>query len=227
MLIKTPKTEVAIQADGGSSAKAVDALMMARCIALSRTAADAGEYPFAAVIALDGQVVAEAINRTVRDSDVSRHAEVIALSQAQKALTREQLQRSTLYTNVEPCAMCAFCIREIGIGRVVYAISSPVMGGLSRWNILRDEGLSDRMPQVFSCVPEVVSGVMMPEAGQAWHDWYPFGWQMIRFLGLLKEAGSEGHPIEVQPRGGSSLWRYFRSFWPSSRSRSRSDARPQ
>jgi hypothetical protein len=67
---------------------------------------------------------------------------------------------------------------------------------------------------------------MMSEAGQAWHDWYPFGWQMIKFLGLLKETGPEGHPIEVQPRRRSSLWRYFRSFWRS-RSRSHSGARPQ
>ena len=195
------------------SISAVDAAMMARCIALSRTAADEGEYPFATVIALDGNVVAEAINRTVRDGDVSRHAEVIALSHAQLALTRHQLRRCTLYTIVEPCAMCSFCIRETGIGSVVYAISSPVMGGLSRWNILRDTGMSDRMPQVFSGVPEIVSGVMMREAGQAWRDWYPFGWQMIQFLGLLKEEGAEDDQIEIFPRRRPSLWRYIRMLF--------------
>src|SRR5215470_6917722 len=213
MLTKTPTTDAAIQADPDLSARDVDARMMARCIALSRTAADAGEYPFATVIALDGKVVAEAINRTVRDNDVSRHAEVIALSQAQKALTRQQLQKCTLYTNVEPCAMCAFCIRETGIGRVVYAITSPIMGGLSRWNILRDDSLSDRMPQVFSGVPEVVSGVMMHEAGQAWHDWYPFGWKMIKTLGLLRETGPEDNRVEIRPRRRPSLVRYLRGLF--------------
>src|SRR5688572_11150888 len=117
--------------------------MMARCIELSRIGVSKGEYPFGTVIAADGQVVAEAINRTVRDGDVTRHAEVIALFEAQKAVGRRQLYRCTLYTNIEPCAMCSYCIREAGIGRVAYALASPVMGGLSKWNILRDDEISN------------------------------------------------------------------------------------
>ena len=66
--------------DMDSSQEATDKAMMARCIELSRIAVSKGEYPFGTVIALDGQVVAEAINSTVRDGDVTRHAEVIALS---------------------------------------------------------------------------------------------------------------------------------------------------
>jgi len=49
-----------------SSQKATDKAMMARCIELSRIAVSKGEYPFSAVIALDGQVVVEAINSTIR-----------------------------------------------------------------------------------------------------------------------------------------------------------------
>jgi tRNA(Arg) A34 adenosine deaminase TadA len=37
-----------------SSQKATDKAMMARCIELSRIAVSKGEYPFGAVIALDG-----------------------------------------------------------------------------------------------------------------------------------------------------------------------------
>jgi tRNA(adenine34) deaminase len=115
-----------------SSREATDKAMMARCIALSRVAVSKGEYPFGAVIALDGQVVAEAINRTIRDGDVTRHAEVIALSHAQKAIGRGALRHCTVYTNIEPCAMCSYCIRETWVSRVVYALGSPVMGGLSK-----------------------------------------------------------------------------------------------
>ena len=43
-----------------SSADATDTAMMARCIALSREAVDAGEYPFACVIAQGDEVVVEA-----------------------------------------------------------------------------------------------------------------------------------------------------------------------
>src|SRR3978361_676510 len=105
------------------SREAMDRKMMERCIELSRAAVSKGEYPFGTVIALDGKIVAEAINSTIRDDDVSRHAEVIALAEAQKAIGREQLYRYTLYTNIEPCAMCSYCIREARIGRVAYALS--------------------------------------------------------------------------------------------------------
>jgi tRNA(adenine34) deaminase len=143
----------------GSTCEATDDAMMLRCIELSRIAVGKGEYPFGAVIAQDGNILAEAINRTVRQRDVTRHAEVIALSQVQQKIARNRLRHCTLYTNIEPCAMCSYCIREAGVGRVVYALGSPVMGGMSKWNILRDDEMSGRMPQVFGAVPEVVSGV--------------------------------------------------------------------
>jgi tRNA(adenine34) deaminase len=158
------------------SVEATDNAMMARCVQLSRTAAAEGEYPFGAIIALDGEVVAQAANRTIRDGDITRHAEVIALSNAQKKAGSNELRRCTLYSNVEPCAMCAYCIREAGLGRVVYALGSPVMGGLSnsKWNILRDQDISNRIPQVFGPVPEVVSGVLLQEVQEVWREWTPW-----------------------------------------------------
>lgn len=203
-----------------SSENATDTAMMARCIELSRIAVGEGELPFGTVIALDGHILSEAINRTVRDGDVSRHAEVIALSEAQKKAGREKLFRSTLYTNIEPCAMCSFCIRELQIGRVVYAISSPVMGGLSKWNILRDDGMSDRIPQIFGPVPEVLSGVLLHEAQQVWRDWNPLAWQMIKLRGLLTETCACAEHVHVQPAHSQSMWhRLHRLFLRTASSR--------
>lgn len=195
------------------SREATDKVMMARCIELSRIAANKGEYPFGTVIALDGQVVAQAINRTIREGDVTRHAEVIALSHAQKTIGRKQLSRYTLYTNIEPCAMCAYCIREACVSRVVYALGSPVMGGLSKWNILRDDGISDHMPQIFGAVPEVVSGVLSPEAQQAWRDWNPLAWEMIKLRGLLTEPRAHESHVRMQPARSRSLWHYLQMLF--------------
>ena len=186
-----------------------DQAMMARCVELSRIAVGKGEYPFGTVIARDGKILAEAINHTVRDGDVTRHAEVIALSQAQKAIGREQLRHYTLYTNIEPCAMCSYCIREAWIGRVVFSLASPVMGGVSKWNILRDDEMANRMPQIFAAVPEVVSGVLVREAQQAWRDWSPLAWQMIKLRGLLTEPFPDGDHVQVRPAHRRSLWHYL------------------
>lgn len=182
---------------------------MTRCIELSRIAVRKGEYPFGTVVAWGGEIVAEAINRTVRQSDVSRHAEVLALAQAQKTVGRARLRHCTLYTNIEPCAMCSYCIREASIGRVVYALGSPVMGGLSKWNILRDGDLSGRLPQVFGPVPEIVSGVRVHDAQQAWRDWSPVAWHMIKLRGLLTDPGGHDCHVNVRPAHHRSLWHHL------------------
>src|ERR1044072_7578651 len=112
-----------------TATQATDIVMMERCIALAKTGMQRGEFPFACVIVKDGEVVAEATNHVAQDGDVTRHAELVAVSLAQKALGSKDLSGCTLYTTVEPCAMCSFPIRETRISRVVYAIGSAPVGG--------------------------------------------------------------------------------------------------
>lgn len=168
-----------------SAREVVDRRMMARCIELSRTGAAAGERPFGSVVARGAEIVGESANCTEREGDVSRHAEIVAIAQAQKMLGGAKLADCTLYSNVEPCPMCAFCLREAGIGRVVFALASPIMGGFSRWNVLRDDGLSDGIPFVFGAVPEVVSGLLAEEASEAWREWDPLAWHVIKLRGFM------------------------------------------
>jgi tRNA(adenine34) deaminase len=168
-----------------SDLDAIDRTMMARCIALSREAITEGEYPFACVIAQGGHVVVETTNRVARDCDVTRHAELMALSEAQRKLGRTTLTGCTLYTTVEPCPMCSFPIREARISRVVYAIRSPLMGGSSRWDVLGDSVLSAQMPEAFGEAPEVVAGVLRREAEKVWWRMNPLVWGVIRLRGVF------------------------------------------
>lgn len=168
---------------------AIDFEMMRHCIELSRWAGDQGEFPFSAVITHEGQIVAEATNRVARDADITRHAELIAISEAQKALGRKRLKHCTIYSNVEPCPMCSFPIRESRISRVVFSIKSPLMGGFSRWNVLRDDVISNVMPEAFGEAPEVIAGLLAQEAEKVWHDWHPLIWKIIKYRGCF--AGPE------------------------------------
>ncbi|WP_245310102.1 nucleoside deaminase, partial [Bradyrhizobium jicamae] len=88
-----------------------DLELMRRCIALAKSSRSDGEYPFAAVVGRYGEVVCEASNMVRRASDVTRHAEMVALSTAQQMLHTRSLHDCTLYSTVEPCAMCAYAIR--------------------------------------------------------------------------------------------------------------------
>lgn len=180
-----------------SSADATDTAMMARCIALSREAVDAGEYPFACVIAKGGEVVVEATNRVARDRDVTHHAELLAISEAQRKVGMGKLKGCTLYSTVEPCPMCSFPIREAGFSRVVFAIRSPLMGGHSRWNVLGDPVLSASMPEMFGAVPDVVAGVLRSEAEKVWWRMNPLVWGVIRMRGVF--GGSAPAPSADAP----------------------------
>ena len=60
--------------------------MMRRCIACAREGVAAGELPFACVIARGEEVICTGANRTRRDGDVTRHAEMVAMTQAQRLL---------------------------------------------------------------------------------------------------------------------------------------------
>jgi tRNA(adenine34) deaminase len=178
----------------------IDLKMMKRCIELSATAVRQRELPFSCVICRDGEIVAEAINRVAQDSDVTRHAEILAISDAQKILGRKDLSDCTIYSSVEPCPMCAFPIRETRIGRVVYAISSPMMGGFSKWNVLGDNELSNVMPEAFGDVPDVSAGLLYREAAAVWRNWNPLIWFAIRFRGCLVETPNDDEYRKLQSR---------------------------
>jgi tRNA(adenine34) deaminase len=168
-----------------AAANARDMAMMRRCIALSAGRPRIGDLPIASIVCDGDRVIAEATNQVRCEGDVSRHAEIIALAQAQRTLKRKSLAGCTLFATVEPCAMCSFAIREAAVGRVVYALTSPVMGGLSRWNILRDRGLSDSVPQVFGPAPEIISGLLWREAAAVWWRWNPIIWAFVKHRGIF------------------------------------------
>ncbi|HLL26656.1 MAG TPA: nucleoside deaminase [Xanthobacteraceae bacterium] len=177
----------------------LDKEMMRHCIRLSALAGERGEFPFASIICDGGQVIAEATNQVARDADVTRHAELLAISEAQKRLGRKDLSNLTIYSNVEPCVMCSFPMRETRISRVIYSISSPMMGGFSKWNVLRDNEISRAMPEAFGPVPEVIAGLLQKEAEHVWRKWNPLIWSVIKYRGCFGDADAPGGHLHLQP----------------------------
>jgi tRNA(adenine34) deaminase len=181
--------------------EAIDVRMMRRCIELSRIATTQGEFPFAALIcSKDGTVLAEATNRVARDRDVTRHAELLVVSEAQKVLGQAGLAECMIYSNIEPCVMCSFPIRESRIGRAVFGIRSPMMGGFSRWNVLGDRVISKHMPEYFSAAPEIVAGLLAQEAETVWTEWSPAIWEIITTRGCFEAACPHSHRILASRR---------------------------
>lgn len=171
--------------DDGAWVEQRDRRMMARAIALSKDSGKAGEYPYGVLICRGDTVVAESINCVRQESDVTRHAEVVAISAAQKALGSTSLDDCVIYGSAEPCVLCSYAIRESRIGRVVFGLHSPHMGGISKWNVLEDDGISRAMPEVFAPPPTIVAGFMAEEADAALLEWNPLVWMVMKRRGLF------------------------------------------
>jgi tRNA(adenine34) deaminase len=162
-----------------------DRKFMRRCIELSVQSGESGEYPYGVIIIRDGAIVCESINRVATDRDVTRHAEVVAISRAQQLLDSVSLDECTIYVSAEPCAYCSYAIRESRIGRVVYALRAPHTGGVSKWPVLTDEDISNAMPEVFAPPPAIVGGFMAEDAEAALFKWNPVVAGGIKARGLF------------------------------------------
>jgi len=93
-------------------------------------AADAGEVPIGCVIVCDGDLIAQAGNRTLAERDPTAHAEMVAIRRAAEALGSERLVDCDLYVTLEPCAMCAAAMAFARIRRLYYAASDPKGGAV-------------------------------------------------------------------------------------------------
>lgn len=96
--------------------------LMRRAIALAlENIRSARGGPFAALIAKDGRILAEAANSVTSTNDPTAHAEINAIRAACRALGSFELCGCDLYTTCEPCPMCLGAIYWARPSRVFYA----------------------------------------------------------------------------------------------------------
>jgi tRNA(adenine34) deaminase len=131
---------------------------MQAALAEARAAAASGEVPIGAVLVHEGQILARAGNRTIRDCDPTAHAEIVVLRDAARVLGNHRLADTTLYVTIEPCSMCAGAIIQARVPRLVYGASEPRGGAVqSCFEVLSHPDLNHRV--------EVVSGVLSEDCG--------------------------------------------------------------
>lgn len=93
---------------------------MRRAIALAVENVANGGGPFGAVIARDGEIVAEGVNRVTASHDPTAHAEVSAIRAACSQLQTFDLTGCEIYTSCEPCPMCLGAIYWAHLDRIYY-----------------------------------------------------------------------------------------------------------
>jgi len=79
-----------------------------------------GEVPVGAVVVKNGKVISSAHNLTRKYIDVTAHAEILAIREAEKKLGDWRLEGCELYVTLEPCMMCMGAIINSRIKKVYF-----------------------------------------------------------------------------------------------------------
>ncbi|MBP3789581.1 MAG: nucleoside deaminase [Prevotella sp.] len=95
--------------------------LMQRAIDLSKDSVRNGGGPFGAVIARNGEIIAEGSNCVTIDCDPTAHAEVSTIRKAAKKLGTFDLSGCEIFTSCEPCPMCLGAIYWAHLDKIYYA----------------------------------------------------------------------------------------------------------
>ncbi|MDO5695717.1 MAG: tRNA adenosine(34) deaminase TadA [Eubacteriales bacterium] len=97
------------------------------------------DVPVGCVIVRNGEIIARAYNRRVKDANVLHHCEILALKKACKRAGDWRLEGCTVYITLEPCPMCAGALVQARVDRVVIGAVNPKAGcGGSVMNLLAE-----------------------------------------------------------------------------------------
>ena len=133
---------------------------MGLALSVAVSALATGDVPVGAVVlSSDGSVVGEGWNQREASTDVTAHAEVVALRASCTALGSWQLAGCTLVATLEPCVMCAGALVQARVSRLVFGAWDDKAGACgSVWDLVRDRRLNHRV--------EVYGGIREPECSE-------------------------------------------------------------
>src|SRR5438132_9713962 len=119
-------------------------------------ARDRDEVPIGTCVVVADELLAVAGNLTRSDCDPTAHAEIVALRTAAQKLGNYRLTESTVYSTIEPCAMCAGALIQARVKRLVYGARDEKAGAVeTHFHICDAATLNHRI--------EVVTGLLENE----------------------------------------------------------------
>jgi tRNA(Arg) A34 adenosine deaminase TadA len=144
---------------GGKAARPMDLALVE-----AERARELGEVPIGAVVlSADGEVLAQAGNRTLQQRDPTAHAELLAIRAACAKLGSERLVGCDLYVTLEPCAMCAAAISFARIRRLYFGAADPKGGAVEHGPRLFAQATCHHAPEVIGGIGEARSASLLRE----------------------------------------------------------------
>ena len=124
------------------------------------------EVPIGAcIVSADGELLAAASNRTITDNDPTAHAEILAIRLAAANIGNYRLTGATIYSTIEPCAMCAGALVNARISRLIFGAHDERFGAVeTKFRLCDSPDLNHRI--------EIVSGVRADECRHLIQDFF-------------------------------------------------------
>lgn len=105
-----------------------DEYFMNKALDEAKQAFEEEEIPIGAVVVFNNKIIGRGYNQSEKLTDVTAHAEMIAITAASAALSSKYLEECTMFVTVEPCTMCAGAIRWSRLSRIVFGAKEPKFG---------------------------------------------------------------------------------------------------
>ena len=86
------------------------------------------EVPVGCVITKNNKIIAKAYNKKEKTKNVTKHAEIIAISKACKKIKNWRLENCEIYITMEPCMMCCGAIEQSRIRKIIYGVKNENYG---------------------------------------------------------------------------------------------------
>jgi len=127
-----------------------------------------GQTPFGACIVKEGQVIAAAYNHVWADTDITAHAEIMAIRDACQKQHQVFLEGTTLYSTLEPCPMCFSAAHWARIGRIVYGLS---IADAQKFGFNELAITNKTLTEISFTNLEIVPNVLRAENLMLWQEW--------------------------------------------------------
>ena len=88
------------------------------------------DIPVGCVIKQNDKIIATSRNLRELSNDVTAHAEILAIKEAQKILKTSRLNECEMYVTLEPCPMCAWAIIQAGIKSIYFGSYNTQYGAM-------------------------------------------------------------------------------------------------
>lgn len=84
------------------------------------------DVPVGAIVVKNNKIVSKGINKRKKNNLTINHAEIVAISKANKKLKSYFLYDCDLYVTLKPCEMCEKVINNARIRDVYYLLDKPI-----------------------------------------------------------------------------------------------------